>query len=233
MLNIDIKIQGADILLKRLQGFPKLQERALVNALNVLGRAAAKEAKKGITQEYNITSRDLGEGIGIIPARGGASGKQKLFTVITAKGKRIPLYDFGALPKLPASQKGIPISVRRPVTVKLLKKGRRHPVYRSTSAGSAGRMPFLARMTQGFGGSVVNHVGIFVRMDKLLRNRTRTKGKLGGRRGLHQVIREVRAEGIPAMFLKIGGEAMRQLTINNGAEILAQKINDQIIKRNL
>ncbi len=221
-MNISLKIEGAASLLKRLQAFPKLQERALVNAMNVLGRAAQKEAKKGIVEEYNIKSRDLGAGVGLIPARGGASGKQQMFTIITAKGKRLPLYDFGALPTSPPPQKGIPVARRKPATVKVLKKGGRHPVFRSKDTGY---MPFLATMTKGFGGSETNHTGIFVRMTKRLRNKTG--------RGTHQVIREVKAEGIPAMFLKIGGEAMRRLVQTKGAEILRQKIIDQVVKHNL
>jgi hypothetical protein len=219
-MNISLKMEGVEALLKRLQDFPKLQEKALINAMNVLGRAAAKEAKKGIVEEYNIKSRDLGEGIGLLPARGGTD--KRLYTIITAKGTRIPLYDFGALPTAPASQKGIPVKSRKPATVKVLKKGGRHPVFRSAQTGNG---PFLATMTKGFDGSGTNHTGIFVRMDKRLRN------KIG--KGTHQVIREVRAEGIPAMFLKIGGEAMRQLVMTKGAGILRQKIDDQIVKHNL
>ncbi len=233
-MNVSLKIEGADALLQRLKEFPKLQDRALVNAVNVLARAAQKEAKKGIVAEYNIKSRDLGQGVSLIPARGGASGKQRLFAVITARGKRIPLFDFGASPQTPLPQPGIAVKSRKPVTVKVLKKGGRHPVWRSKETGY---MPFLATMTKGFRGSATNHTGIFVRTTKVRYGEKRIRQLMKKVRGevvrKHQVIREVMAEGIPSMFMKIGGASMRRLVTERGSEILRQKIADQVAKRGL
>ncbi len=234
-MNVSLKLEGVDTVLKRLEGFPKLQERAQVNALNVLARAAQKEAKKGILEEYNITSRSLGEGIGLLPARGGLSGKQRLFAVITARGKRVPLYKFGAIPQK-SMQKGVPVNSRRPVTVKVLRKGGRHEVFPDRLTG---RKPFVATMTTGFWGSDVNHTGIFVRTRKMLLEnvwRNRENGVQTGVRkhaygARHELIREVMAEGIPGMFMKIGGEAMRNLVMVRGARVLWEKVSDQIKKK--
>ncbi|MFA5100530.1 MAG: hypothetical protein WC547_06590 [Candidatus Omnitrophota bacterium] len=219
-MQISLKIQGADALLKKLQGLPKLQERALVNALNVIGRAAQKEAKKGIQAEYNIKSADLSKAVDLIPARTGAVGKQRLFVMIDVWGSRLQLYKFGARPVAPKSQKGISVQKRKPVSILVRKSQGRHPVHRSRVTGY---MPFLAKMKSG-------HTGIFVRTEEESTRALPGKRKEFRKPQVYQMIRELTAEGLPAMFKKRGGDAMRKWVREHGADILREKIMDQIKK---
>jgi hypothetical protein len=213
-MGMNIKVQGIDQLMAQFREFPKLTERATVNALNTLARAARTEARKGIQDEYNIKSRDISNAVDMIPARSFGGGKQRMFAIITARGGRLPLLKFGASPSVPKSQKGIAVAGRRPVTVMVKKSGGRHPVYADKQTS---HVPFLARMKSG-------HIAIMVRTDKVKTRRMGTKTQR------YETIREIMAEGIPRMFEKKGGEAMRRLVQETGLDVFRQKLRDQLAK---
>ena len=216
-------MQGVDKVLAKFDKYPPEIEKALVSTLNQLGAKAVTEAKRGIRQEYNLKDKDVAKGIERIYARKESKGRgARYFTLITAKGERIPLFSFGGRPATPPVQKGVPIARRKLATVQILKSGPRRAVTRDVETS---HMPFVARMTKGFGGSDTDHIGIFTRTGKWLRNR----GK-----GKHQVIRQLKSEGIPFMFMKRGGDAMLKLVSEKGMAMFRKNLeffSGKIVKK--
>ncbi len=147
-MQLSVKIVGIDEIKKRLAGLPKQVEQAEVAAINKIAAQAFTQASRSIREEYNLKAKDLAKAIKKIAATRRA-GQQRMFAMISAKGWPIPLYKFEARPQLPPSQMGIPVSKRRPVTVKVLKGGSRIAL----------KSGFLAKMRTG-------HIGIFRRTGK-------------------------------------------------------------------
>lgn len=213
----------------RLDRMPEDIKRAIVKATNELGRAAEKTAKKGLKEEYNVDPKYVDQGLHRTPAQRGSSYQgrtraERLFTVITARGKRIPLYQFGAVPQVPPAQKGRPVSTRPLTSVQILRKGPRRHVQPDKGTGN---VPFVATMRTGFSGMTTKHTGIFVRTDKW---RPDSRGDwlkkfVGARHRQHQVIRELKSEGIATMFLKRGGDAMRRLVKERGAAVFQKSLD--------
>lgn len=211
-------------------------KRALVKSTNELGRAAEKTAKKGLKEEYNVDPAYIDQGLHRTPAQRGSSYQgrtraERLFTVITARGSSLPLYKFGAIPQVPPAQKGRPISTRPMASVQILRKAPRRFV---TPDPHTGNVPFIARMPFGFPSysnngmsrTRTNHVGVFVRTSKVLRNSTLNYvGRVLGRiSGSHQVIRELPSLGLADMFGKRGAEAMRKLIAERGTAVFQKSL---------
>lgn len=213
------KLHGIQELQAKLNATPRVVEKAIASALNKLGKQGVTATKKSITEIYTINAGDVGKAITHVPAKAAYSGKKsRLFTVLNVKGGRLGIHKFGGLPKLPASQKNIPIAKRKAPTVKILKAEARRKVYPDQYSGNAA---FVARMTRGFGGSETNHVGIFVRTTKWLPGAWRP-GKGPGEKGSHQVIREPKAKGIAEIFLARGRKEIDHLVRTKGPAILEQ-----------
>jgi hypothetical protein len=228
MIHIGKKLAGMESLTARFKNLPNVIDKATASALNKLGAQGTTAAKRGITEVYNIKAGDVAKAITRVPAKASYGGRQRrLWTTITAKGGRLGLHKFGGLPGAPVSQKGIAIGRRRNPTVKILRNGSRRPV---TPDNFTGHGAFVARTTSGFGGSETNHVGIFVRTNKLLpghRWRVGLTKFFSGRRlraGKHQVIRELKSKGIAESFASHGREQIDNLVESKGQEIMAHEL---------
>jgi hypothetical protein len=221
-----VKIDTSGVI-KKLDGLEKGVKRALIKTTNQLSLQGYNQARKELKEEYNVPPEMVDQGLHRTPAQQGSSyqGKtrtERLYSVITARGKRIPLFKFGAVPQVPPAQKGRPISTRTRASVQILKKGPR----RHVQPDATGNMPFVARMTSGFGGTKTNHVGIFVRTEKW---RPDSRGDwlkkfVGARHRQHQVIRELKSEGIAMMFLKRGREKVRRLVMEKGRALFEKNL---------
>ncbi len=191
----DIKVSGISNILESLNDIPRVIERAAVSALNKIADQSVTAASNKIREVFNIKARDVKSQVAIDKARALSGGKERrLFAVIRVKGKGWPLYDFGALPKEPFSQKGIPVSARKTATVKILQKQARRPV-----VAKAGYVPFVARLGSG-------HVGIF-------------ESRKGTRK-----IRELFSVGPVDMFASAGKDAVMRICSEKGATIFQHEI---------
>lgn len=226
MIHIVGKLRGVDVLRSRFHALPGVIDKGMASGLNKLGAQGLTAANKGIRETYNIKAGDVRKGLSRVPAKASYGGRQpRLWTTIIAKAGRIGLHKFGGLPTTPMSQKGIAVASRKMATVKILKQGTRRQVTRDTETGNR---PFVARMRGGFGGSEVNHVGVFVRTSKWLAGNKWRGGKVGSK---HQVIRELKSKGIAESFASQGRAALDELVRSAKAAGIMEHEIKQAIER--
>jgi len=139
---LTLRVEGAEEMKRRIRATPKIIVNARRSAVNKIASQAMTQTKKVIRETYNVKSKDLTPFLKIQRAKG-----SQTYAVLEASGRPIPLYKFGARPVMPIEQKGVPVRGRKPVTVKVKRKGARKIV----------RGAFVARMRSG-------HVGIFKRI---------------------------------------------------------------------
>jgi len=215
MYHIINNVQGLEALKASLKNHSNVVEKAMASALNKLGAKGVTAANRGVRETYNIKASDVSKAISRIPAKASSKGKEaSLTTIIVVKGGRLPLIQFGGRPTKPPNQAGVPVARRKSPTVQILKAGPRRPVSRDKETGHGA---FVARMASG-------HVGIFVRSSKWLQDR-RTEGKPKLRRlGRHQIIRELKNQGIAACFASRGRETLDKLVAEEGPKILQHEL---------
>jgi len=202
------KIEGLDELTRKLNGLPKVVEKATVSALNKIGNQGTTQAKRKVTATYRVRAKDIKNYVTLTRARRGSAGS-RLFAVISGSGKPFPLVRFdarsssitqkqGSVP----SQRGIPVAKRKAVHVKVKKQGGRKKVSHA----------FFARMPSG-------HVGIFKRDPS------------GGRtaRGSAK-LRQLYTTGIRKMFEKEGIPAIVNIIRTKGRDIVRHELDYYLLK---
>lgn len=197
------KIEGIDDLTKKLQGLPRVVEKATISALNEIGSQAATQSKKEITKEYRLKLKDLKEYIFLTKAK-----KGQQFVTITGRGKPIPLYNFDirskatikktAFGKGVPSQEGVPVKKRKPVYVKIKRQGPKKKVNHA----------FFAWLRKK------NHVGIFVR------------SKDGNPKHIHELF----TTGPYIMFKRVGIKAIENIVKKKGRRIFQHELDFHLLK---
>lgn len=139
---VTLRVEGAEEMKRRIRATPKIIINARRSAVNKIASQAMTQTKKVIREIYNIKSKDMAPYLKIQKAK-----SNQTYAILEASGRPIPLYKFGARPVMPVEQKGIPVRGRKPVTVKVKRKGARKII----------RHGFVARMRSG-------HMGIFERV---------------------------------------------------------------------
>jgi len=123
------KIEGFGDVERKLRKLPHIARKASVSAVNKLGTQGTSKAKKRVREWYNIKLKDLKGAIVLVRAQSASKFRdERVFSMVRGLGDPLPLIKFGALPKQPPNQKGVPIRRRRPVTVKVLRQGPRQVV---------------------------------------------------------------------------------------------------------
>ena len=165
---VSITLDGGDIaeLTRLAAGIAADLPRIIVRAVNRTTKWCETRAVKAITSEVNLKAKDLRAKHAF--ASGGHTKKTSAIAMTKATferpvgeviitGARIPLYRFGATPKLPPTKRGVSYAIN---------KGQRKRI-----AGA-----WIARMSSG-------HVGVFMRVAQLRAGMTAAKASVRADRG--------------------------------------------------
>jgi hypothetical protein len=198
-MSIDYKItlEGIGALSAKFNAAPLAIEKAMVSSCNKLARSGLTQGKRAITAKYNVTLSAIKDSVYTIPAkRAGMAGARFFAMIVAAAKKGIPLYRFGALPKRPPRQRGIPIPRRKAVTVQVLKEQGRKIVPHA----------FVAMMPSG-------HIGVF----------HRKAGNVPAKTG-HAAIMELYSLSVPIMFKNASIKAIEQLVMSKGRQVFEKEL---------
>lgn len=197
-MEVTVTIDGMDKLINKIRReIPAAADKACVSAVNKLAAQGVTQGVKAITAVYNIKQRDVKKGVKLEKAaRGNSARAARLFATIRGSGPRLPIYQFGALPKEPPSQKEIPkpYTRRKRASAKVLKQGGRKKFQHA----------FIAKMLSG-------HKGMFERT-----------GEVRGRRS---IIREIYTMGVAQMFKAKAVDTIKRLVRTKGAQVLKHELD--------
>lgn len=191
-----ITIKGIDEQVARFQACPKAVRKAQASACNKLAAMGVTAARKAITDIYNIKAKDVRAGLKLIKAKSGGKDP-RLFAIIDARGRGLPLYDFKVLPKNPPNQKGVPIARRKKTTAQVLK--------------AEGRKALPHMFVQRMPGS--EHTGVFFRTGKKMTSNPK-----------RDAIKEQYVFSVATMFEKKAIDAIGQVVDQKGASVFQHEL---------